>query len=176
MGKRSRANPNYIDHVVGAMVFIDSVHSEIHEGHFFECTAYDNSIDNAAAIDLLVVTGSRRCHIVFQGAVGGNSVAYLYENTTVSDNGAAVTIHNKYRNALMSPSVAVYSGPTITSVGVLLHSSFLPGGTKSFAGGGQTRTESEWVLKPNANYLARMVNISGGAVPASIALEWYEEE
>jgi len=48
----------------------------------------------------------------------------------------------------------------------------MPGGTGPRAIGGQGSQERGWALRPNENYLFRLINRSGAGNPAGLVLEW----
>ena len=161
------------------IIVIDTAHREVHEGHAYQAshkTVEGGDLADNAALRVLVRTGDRYPHMIFAGSCGGNAEANLFEGTVASNNGTAMTSNNVNRNGIMTPSVQVSHTPTVTGAGFELHNTLMPGGSGPHAGGGSGRSESEWVLAPNTNYLVEIINRSGNAAPASIMCHWYEEE
>ena len=169
---------NYMDEITKVPIGISYVHHEIHEGKTFQASYKSpegSDVADNGNITFIIATGARYCHIVFMGAAGGDTESLLYEAVTTSDDGVSLGVHNMNRNGIMTPSTAVSVTPTISDNGTLLHNSLISGGTGPHSGGGQARTETEWVLKPDTKYAARMINRSGGTTPMSFIAQWYEK-
>ena len=167
-----------LDEVAKVPIGIDYVHHEVHEGKTYQSSYKSpegSDVADNGNITFLIVTGDRLCHIVFMGAAGGDTESLLYEGVTTSDDGTPIFVHNMNRNGIMTPSTAVYVTPTISDTGLTLHNSLISGGTGPHSGGGQARTNTEWILKPNLKYAARMINRSGCATPMSFIAQWYEK-
>ena len=163
----------------GAEKAIDFVHSMVHEGRSFEVswkTPSGSPIANNASIAVLLNTGRRPPHVVFDCECGGESEVEFFEGTAVSGVGTVLSAHNMNRaSGMMTPSTTASINPTVTGAGVLIFNAMIPGGaggpTRS---GGTFRVGTEWILKPDYRYLIRLTNRAGNAQQASIAVEWYE--
>lgn len=169
--------PFAYDDITGALVGIDVPHHEIHEGETFFIsykTPDDSPIGDNATVTLGVTTAAKYAHILARGACGGDAEGELYEGATWTG-GTSLNVFNKNRAKTESPTLTVVRGPTPVLLGTLLENEFIPGGTGPQAIGGAATQRAEWILKPGTQYLFRITNRSGGAQPASMALEWYEE-
>ena len=165
-----------IDRVNDAAVTVDMIHHQIHLGNLFEASGYAASIADAGNLDILVRPGAARPHVRGQVNAGGSTRVRIYEGSTVSADGASVTIVNRNRNSLNTPVTTMFTGPTVTGIGTLLVDELLAGGS---AGGNRTIGSSlssfeEYILKPDINYILRLTNVSGVAVAASFTLAFYE--
>jgi hypothetical protein len=163
----------------GALKTISAPHENVHQGITFQASY--KSPDGAPVADdgsviFLVIVGTRKPNITFRAAAGGDAEVLFYEGTQVSDNGTPLQSHNMKRTGTMTPSTAVYVGPTVSENGLLIHNSYLPGGLRQQATGGEGRSNTEWILKPSTNYIIQAINRSGGGTPMSLVAQWYEED
>ena len=165
------------DSATGASLMIDVAHHETHEGEMFHAEYTNASVSDAASVDVLLRTSTKDSHTVFDVYAGGQTKIYLYEAPTVTAVGTAVPAYNMNRSASLTSTVAISHTPTITvSTTILVNGRVLPGGTSQQTRvGGGVRQGTEWILKPNTNYLIRATNTSGGSVPINVVIEWYEE-
>lgn len=133
------------DAVSGQPIFIDVAHWEIHAGRMYHAE-YTASVNNGAQMNLLFVTGTTADHVIFEVAVGGQSLVQMWE------------------------------APTITATGsvMLINRTIPAGNTAQTRVGGQASKGVEWIFKPETAYLLRITNNSGGAVPVSGVFEWHE--
>lgn len=156
---------------------IEIEHQRIHEGKFYSAgKLWDHTgeiADDALAEILLTTPADVSPHLTLAVAAGGSAELYIYEGADATS-GSALTVLNHNRRSSMTSTVAVVSGPTVTTPGTLLEAKLLPGGTGPHAGGGSGQFSSEWVLKYATKYLFRVKNISGSARPVQISLNWYE--
>lgn len=169
-----------VDDITGALATIPVVHHEVHEGDTFQVSYKspdDTPIADDGNMDILLQTGARYAHLVFDIRAGGPAEVLFYEDTEVSDAGTAMTEHNMKRYSETAATVTATYTPTVTGAGTLLHDSLLPGGTGAGKSrtGGTVRDNTEWILKLNSNYLIRGTNRAGNAQPMSNIAQWYEE-
>lgn len=168
-----------IDPITGALVEIDAVHYEIHEGEAFSAgyvSPHGSLVADNDTIDLVLTTTTRYCHLTAVAAFGGDFEAYLYESPTFNADGVAVTPQNHKRTGGAATTVAVVHSPTVTNVGTLLEGAFFPGGTGGNALGAIGEQRNEWILSLATSYLIRLINRAGNAQQGSVGASWYEEE
>ena len=173
------------DNYVSALTVITEPHRMIHDGMFFDASQIVASVANGANLDILLKFPA--------GAIGHLLLVeftlqdapcdiFFYEDTTVSADGAAVNVrnHNRVGTPNDSSNAEVFTGPTVTDVGTLLHERFIPdaGGQGNQAAGLLVAGEdAEWVLghpTEAMNYMWRLTNNSGGAIKASFHFNGYE--
>ncbi len=166
-----------VDQTNGALIVIDAVHNNIHQGIMFQSDLVDLILADDASLDLLIrVIANTSAHMRFHAAIGGDGQAFMYEDPTTSADGTPVARNNRNRFSSNTSDTLIFSGPTVTGVGDLLPTGIIPGGGAGTPGiGGQIGSFEEWMLAP-ADYLFKLTNKSGGAQPASVALDWYEPE
>ena len=175
-----------IDDTTGAILTVDTVHHEVHEGEMFHTEHTFASVNNSASVDVLFVTGADvETHATWEVMAGGQVTVYLYEAPTLTEVesvpqvGTAVTAYNMKRSSANAPDSDYYYTPTVSATGstVLINGRILPGGTSPTTRvGGGIRNNTEWILKKNTRYLLRVTNTSGGTIAINTVLEWYEEE
>lgn len=167
------------DSVVKAFKVISIPHHEVHEAHMF-IASYKSpegaDIADNSGIDIVVWTGVRYAHFVFDIAGGGDLEIQFFEDAEPTDWDNPIQAQHMNRNGIMTPTTGVYLNPTIPVDGIRIVHALAPGGSGPFASGGNARAGTEWVLKPSTVYLLRSTNRSGGSIPMSVAVEWYEQE
>lgn len=168
------------DSTTGALVTLETIHHEVHEGEMFHVGHTNSNVSNGANVDMLLVTGAKEAHAVWEVFAGGQVTVTLYEAPTVTagNEGTALTAYNMKRASTNTPTAAAYHTPTVGATGsvTLVNARILPGGTSPTTRvGGGIRAGSEWILKPSTKYLMRVNNSSGGAIAVNVVMEWYEE-
>lgn len=169
-----------IDTTTGAVVTLETINHEVHEGEMFHVAYTNSSVSNGANVDVLLVTGAKEAHTVWEVFAGGQVTVSLYEAPTVTEGneGTALTAYNMKRSSANTPTAAVYHTPTVGATGsvTLVNGRILPGGTSPTTRvGGGIRSGSEWILDASTMYLMRVNNSSGGAIAVNVVMEWYEE-
>lgn len=158
---------------------IDYAHAKVHAGDFYTVSHLSTAVANGASLDILIITGSTyQLHSNFVVSAGGDAYFYIYEATTVSANGTALTPYNNLRSSSNAAEADFYYGPTVTGVGTQLYVDFLAGGGFFGAGGvsgGPIRAGTELDLKTSTNYLLRLTNTSGGSQDLSFGMGFYEQ-
>jgi len=167
-----------VDSIVGAFHTIDVLHHEIHLGtaFFVSFKTVDATplADNATLIFALTI-GAKAIHVISTGMIGGDGEKEVLEGSTITG-GTATTVYNRNRTFLTATTVTVVRDPTVNAAGTLIDNQFIPGGTGGQTLGGTSGPRNEWVFKPATVYAIRMTNRSGNVQPASLAVEWYEED
>ena len=164
-----------VDHKVKAFKSIETEHSEIHEGETYICSHYYSLVADDASADLRIIVGSNKeLHTTITVAVGGDGEIFLYEGTTYNVAGTDIAIYNRDRTSSNTSDATCRYTPTVNVLGTELFHGHAPGGTKKEAIGSVRRTAQEWIFKKSEDYLVRFTNRSGGAVDASIEVEYYE--
>lgn len=155
---------------------LDIVHFRGHEGRLFSCGHYNSNVVNGASIEMLVQSSSTfDTHTVIIGESTGDAEMYLYEGTTVSAAGTAVTVSNHNRQSAKAFDGTITHTPTVTTTGTQINGTgLLPGGTKSSGTGGETGFTSEFILALNTKYLFRVTNNSGGNAKMAININCYQ--
>jgi hypothetical protein len=167
---------NGSDAIGASLVTMPIVHQRIHLGQVFTFSHVFSSVADDANADILIkVPAGIECHAICDVVGGGNFEILIYEGTTVSGDGTAVTVHNRNRSSAAMPDTDTFYTPTISATGTLLYSGFNPGGTKSSAVGGDFRFDNEIIFKASTNYLIRMTNRAGAAKTLAFSMTAYEE-
>ena len=151
-----------------ALKTISTTHERIHAGKAFYKQVRGQQAAGAVRTMLLVV-GDTAFHLRQFGIKSdqGPFVANLYEApfSDVNSYGAPVEMLNLNRSSLDTPGITLYNAPfyDVNSIGLEIDGGSIlqsaGGSIKSIAGEASTIV-SEWILKPNTNYLAYFVNSS----------------
>jgi len=153
--------------------YIDFLHRKVHEGRFFSGGHYVASLANGGTIDILFQNGEHAFHGVPEVITGGDATLQLYEGTTFSAPGTAVTMSNHNRNAATQTLSGATHTPTVTAVGTQMNGTILIPGGKNNSSGASGEFSQEFVLKPNTTYMMRVTNISGVAQAVSAIAKGY---
>jgi len=148
---------------------------KIHQGEMFGASYLWDSIADGDDAEILIATGNKECHLMFQTQCEGNSVIALYEDVTTDDDGTEVASYDLNRVTGNSPASTIYRDPSITDDGLTLPRFLAPGGKRVKATGGVSANRNEIVLKPNSKYAIRVTNESGAAAIVSVLIEWIEK-
>ena len=152
-----------------------SDHAEIHKGYMYAASLLGEGVANDGALDMLIVTGANDAHIALAVAGGGDFYLSIFEGTTTSNDGAAVTAYNKARGVSTATTATVTSGPTITDSGTRIEYRYFPGGTGGNSAGAPGATRQEWIFKTGTKYMVRLLNKSGQAKTCNTYAEWYDD-
>ncbi len=135
-------------------------------------------VADSADFDLLVVTGAKAVSFFSSFLVTGDAEARMFEDTEVSDPGAAQTLVNRDRTSSAISTVTMFTGPTVTDDGTQLAEVLLPGGSDKNASKnfGADLEVDPYVLKPNTNYLFRLTNLTSSTVAVSGSITFVEDE
>jgi hypothetical protein len=164
-----------VDATLGALVTIDGAHKEVHDGKFFVVSRYYAAIAAAGVADMRVLVGAAKAlHVTVSVAAGGNANVDIYEGTTYTANGTAVTIYDRNRTTANASTATSFHTPTVLVLGTDIFDGFCPGGSKQSAMGSVRSNGQEWIFKKSTDYLIRVTNVSAGNADYSIEVEWYE--
>jgi hypothetical protein len=170
-------NPLSVDTVTRALITVDYAHHEVHEGgHFFACIS-NNDLDAGDTNGMVIVTdnSTRWTHSVL--AVNNTTSAdfIVYENTTYSGLGAALTTQNSNRNSTNTAVTAVYrfTGTTITDLGDQVAERLLGSNAPQTRSGGEGRGDNEIIMKQNTAYAVIIVGQADNG-RMNLDFEFYE--
>lgn len=107
--------------------FPESFHKKIHRGQVFAATALAN-MANGSSVTSLIISGAKPMHLALQIS-NSHELDFLgYSDTTYSDAGTPLNIINVNFSSTNTPLGTVNGSATITDIGTLRYSQFLPGG------------------------------------------------
>lgn len=174
----SAGNLLTVDDIICSLSVIPTQHHEVHEGETFQSSFYDNAVANNAIIGLLITVGAdKELHLAFEVSGGGDFEIELIEAPTVTGPGTSILAANMRRASTNTSTATIAHTPTVTgATGTTLPNVLAPGGTGGNASGGGVRSNTEWVLKVSTAYYLVGTNRSGTTKPASLLVQWYEED
>lgn len=161
-----------VDKATRSIQTIDYAHHEIHEGdHYFVKGWMD--LTNAQVFDFLATTPDtlKWAHMLVEFSAEAESHITIYEGTTTSADGTAVTAVNRDRNSSNTAGLVVTHTPTITGVGTQIASYKMGSSQKT---GGTVRANAELILKQNTKYLIRITNDTALNNWFDYLADWYE--
>jgi hypothetical protein len=164
-----------------AQTVIDAEHRLVHEGLLYSSDPIATGVANNGSADYLMTVPEGvfpHVRVAKWSSSDGPGQVYVYEETVVSANGTEENTFNRNRNSSNNSASQLYRGPTISTLGTLISTAFIPAVSSGFFAGAAAvfgdDPGEEWVLKPGSNYLFRFTNTSGGAVTINLTLSWYE--
>ena len=160
-------------------VTITYEHHQVHEGESHEYNYLISSLASGSNQDFRVnvpagLTATTRApHVIFEVISTLEAELYLYEDMTytVGNGGTLQTTYNRNRSSATTPGMTIYLSPTPATTGNNLWIGLVGSGR---AAGGEARGMTEWVLKPNADYLFRVTSRAAGN-KIVVRLIWYED-
>ena len=168
----SNVRPVVVDSCTHALQQIDTAHAMIHAGkHFFRKSWLE--LTGSQVLNLYAVTADTLewAHLLLNFTFKAEAHISVFEDTTVSAPGAPLAVYNRNRNSSNTPSVLLYSTPTITDDGTELASAKTGAGKQI---GGEFRSSQEIMLKQNTGYLVRITEDSGSASWLDYLVDFYE--
>jgi len=165
----------YYDAVDNATVCIELPHHKIHEGQHFTWSTYDADVDSGAPKYWRITTPNTTTRIHWEAVIATteSGVVQLYENPTINAAGTAGTIYNNERNSATTATATVFEDTTTTSDGTVIDNGVIGSGAGPQSVGGDTRTDAEWVLKQNEDYIVKFTPYNDNA-KVTLTMLWYE--
>lgn len=162
-----------IDNIGPWGVTIDVGHHQRHEGESFGACFADDALADTEQINLLIKPQATTYpHMLYHVTCPSAFTIQLYKDVSATVDGSAVKVLNHNQNMDVSANTLIYHTPTIASTGSLMEQYYIGGGSQR--AGGSNRSEGEWILKPEVNYLLRVTSRANGN-SGSVVLDWYEE-
>ena len=169
------------DQFAHAVTVIQEQHRLIHDGMFFTTSGKQTGFADATSVEFLI-SPPAGCFPHIQSMVlnfGRGDIDFeAYEGPTVTDNGTALPTRNVNRNSTNTPALNLYANPTTTDDGVMGFQLWVPptgtGTGQSANGTAGVGQGSEWILKPETQWLVRLTNNSGSTIDWSYEFSWYE--
>lgn len=138
------------DPISSGIVTIDSPHHETHEGNHYHYSQLF-SLDESDIKEFIITVGATKFeHFLWKFSGRERTQIEFYENPTFTSGSSIVAI-NRNRNSANTYQGTLKEDPTVTVDGTLLEGHFTDGEET-------TRSQSEWVLKTNEDYLLRITS------------------
>jgi hypothetical protein len=132
------------------------------------------AIAAAGVTNFLLLNSTNECHFVWAVEADKRTTVTLYENPTITVNGAARVPVNTHRDSAAATAVTCFSGSTVTANGTFLEAGLLGDAAGGGASGGETRALGEWIGTASEDYL---LVVTTTAVNTNLVVKWrfYEE-
>jgi len=166
------------DVIDDAVNVILAEHRMVHKGRFFSIFV-KTDIDADASYYIGIQVGTKIPHLkqAWCSTDAEKVTVELIEGATFTD-GTAVPVFNRNRNSSETPEVTVVKGVSSVSGGVVIDSDYLGGGASegpfAMALGSEVAGVTEWNLKPNENYVLKLLKKGAASATALVKLIWYE--
>lgn len=151
-----------------------SIRKAVQRGLFFNGTYMEN-LAAATSRDFLIIAGAKKMHLSIDIPAETAMDFFGYSGTTYSAAGTPINIINDNFSSSITPLGTININATITSMGTVRYSKYLPGGNGPQAVGGENGPSREFILNANGVFAIRLTN--NGAQPSrySIEIGWYED-
>lgn len=151
---------------------ITHVNQKVQESRVWSVSNIFSSVltGNSANV-LFVPTADSNMTMMYSG--GGDFTAFMYEDCTVSSNGTTLTAQNNNRSAPTTTAATWFHTPTVTTVGSMIFSGFVPGGSAGNSPGGRDSL-TDWIYKSGTKYLFRITNQAVGTETFSMGFSYYQ--
>jgi len=166
------------DASTNALTIITYSHHEIHGGSFYTCTYNDIDFDIADKAEILITTpdSEKLTHLFFEVVAALDTTVILNEDSTHTQD----VMQPCYNNRRDSTNVAgttfyTHNDDGINGVPVFTTTFGIDTGVGAnrIAGGGTSRNDSEWILRPNTKYLF-LVSTATDDSTLAIIFKFYE--
>lgn len=161
---------NFPEDEYGSIIIIAHQHAKIHSGEYWFFTN-QTTLGLGATRDILIKpTCPIDTHFLITIRSTGEANFFLYENTTVSNNGTLLQIRNRNRNYNDTNGVKLYRTPTVTTLGYSIEQVHFGNGQNT---GGSIEGLNEIELNCNYNYLLRITS-EAASNDIWYLLDWYD--
>ncbi len=162
---------NHVTNDHGGIVTETYLHHLLHGGLLHNVTN-GVTLANTVVYEYLIQTGSTPVHFLFNVESSGEANLMIYEGTTFSGAGTAVTTVNMNRTSALTLGLTLTHTPTLTSDEALIATHHFGAGKKV---GGGAMAASEFILAASEDYLFRITSEADGN-DIDIELLLYEQE
>ena len=163
-----------VDIITGALVSVDELHHEIHDGEHFSATFAETIGSGSASVLLLETPGSAVAEIHFVADLESSAAGTLiFSETPNATVGTAVTAYNNKRTSGTSALTTVTSSGAVTTTGTILGNMVVGAGGAGNKVGGESGARNEWILNNDARYLLQYTASAASNVAWNVL--WYEE-
>lgn len=161
-----------------SLTIVEDDHRKAYTGELF--TVSDRaSLAGGATDDVVIRTGDNPPSIRYAATSELALDIILYEEPTVSALGTPLTPFARNRGLAANESLLTttfFDASTVTDPGQELLDVYLPGGQKNSAVGGAGNSDVVYVLKPDTDYLLRVINlVENNTNEFSLILTFYED-
>jgi hypothetical protein len=161
--------PVDVDDLYPSLVVIDLPHHRLHAGKSYFVDFHGTG--QTAFCYALQVPASGKFHFVYGFNASDAFSLNLFEGSSLSASGAAVTVYNQERNSANTSGMLVSTTPTISTPGTIIRRLIINSGVGVTDFGGTSREEIETILKNSTVY---MLSATGSSASTHLQLHWYE--
>ena len=154
---------------------IEAEHYLIHHGRMWASGWTSQNIAAAGTSYFLMRTGDHEVHAAWQVEADKEVLVDLFENPTITVDGAAQAVLNVDRDSAAVTGVTCFALATVGALGTWLPDPHIIGDAASGGKvGGRARSATEWVFLEDEEYILRVVTL---AVNTRVNMVWrfYEE-
>lgn len=168
--------PVSLDEITRALITLDYVHHEVHEGVMYSTT--DTVAANTTTVKWQIHTANttKYAHLVFNLSCTGEATFLVTEGSDRTD-GTALEEVNRRRVGVPNVAETIVTrtptgGSTDGALTIFSTRSGITGVAAKAIESGAARAENEWILKPNTKYVISITTYAD--VYVTCKLDWYE--
>lgn len=166
------------DDITHNLVAIDQSHHEIHEGDFYSFCDYVVALDSGNTLEFILTTPNtaKWSHLTYNFSATLKILFELFEDTTHTTD-TLQTSFNHNRNSSNIAGMTIHTSNDDVADGTRIDCGSFGSPSVGIVGGsgGGSRSEAEWILKPNSKYLIRLTSGSNDN-NVNLKLSWYEHQ
>lgn len=150
---------------------LDAQAAKAFRGQLWSTNHTNSALATASNLDIQFRTGASNIAVPTALVVASQPITWtLFEASTFSADGTALTVYNRNRGTAGSPTATVFHTPTVTAAGTttLINGLLVPANAIY-------PLVASWQLAANTRYLLRGNNASGSSAAVSVLLSWYEQ-
>ena len=149
-------------------------HGLIHDDRMWSSVFPTTNIAAAGVTNFILICHDYDVHFTYRVETDKASLVDVYEDPTVTVNGAAMAVLNVKRDSAAATGVLCYSGSTVTVNGTLLDPHILGDAVGGGKSGEEQRSHTEWVAEAGHTYLSQVTTL-GVNTRINMAWRFYEE-
>ena len=168
------------DTTVSAVVAIDVLHREIHEGNAFTANTTQLALADDASISIVLTASTKELHCFISGAAEGDAGIFVYKDAVLATAGTELTPSGlnwsiDTTTLTTRTSATCVTTPTMSSYGTQKDSWLIIGGSGNKTSGGAHSGRYEYVVPEGSNIHVRLENEGGAAKDCALHIDYYEE-
>lgn len=160
-----------------APVVSDEMHFHIHDGTLWCASYFTPGLASNATVGFGISTGSRNVHLVLEYSASGDGKMEFYTGTSFTG-GTQITAINHdlsiQEDVGSSPTVSMVYNPSVTILGSIFRTIYIPGGSGNNRVGGGGSFSKEFILPPNTNSYCKFTNLGGNNSIFNLLIDFYE--
>lgn len=156
-----------------AQIVADEFHYHVHNGTLWSASYLQTGIAQGATVNIGITTGANECHFAANYVSSGDARIDYYLSP-VFTGGSSIELLNHEYEITTPPETVMVSNPTVTGVGTLKRSLYIPGGSGGNRQGGYSPFSREYIIPANSTLRILYTNLDGTNSIYNMTADFYE--